>query len=105
MNKTSFSIIDDKSDDTTCRLILKGPANAATADILKRKLDEVLKTGCKRIILNMQEVPFLASVGIRVLLMFYKISSGRGIGFFIENPSDNVKNVLGMVALDEMLLK
>ena len=105
MIDTNLSIIEDLSKDKTNRLIIKGPVSSSNASILQHKLDETLKEGYKRIILNMREVSFLASGGIRVLLMYYKIANGRGSSFFIEDPSENVKNVLGMIALDEMLLK
>ena len=105
MSDNKFSIIEDKSGEKTSRLMVKGPASSLNAEVLQRKLDEVLKSGAKLIIVNMQDVSFLASGGIRVLLMYYKISRGRGIDFFIEAPSENVRNVLGMVALDEMLLR
>ena len=108
MTDTNLSITEnteDKSDNATSKLFLKGRITSSDTDILKRKLDEVLKAGCERIVLNMQDISFLASGGIRVLLMYYKIASSRGSSFYIEKPSENVKNVLGMVALDEMLLK
>ena len=104
MGETKLSVIEEITDSKTGKLIVKGSVSSGNTDILHRKLDEALKARHKRIILNMREVSFLASGGIRILLMYYKIAKGRGISFFIEDPSDNVKNVLGMVALDEMIL-
>ena len=105
MADSKFSICEDRSGNKTIKLILNGSASSSNADILHHKLDDILKSGYKSIIINMKDVSFLASGGIRVLLMFYKISMGRGISFYIEDPSENVKNVLGMAALDEMMLK
>ena len=73
--------------------------------ILKQKLDEARSKRKKHIIVNMQQVPFLSSGGIRVLLMYYKIMNAENGSFFVENPSENVQNVLGMTALEELLLK
>ena len=104
MGDNNFSIFEDNADDKSCRLILKGRITSDTAAILGRKLDEVIKTK-NRIVLNMQQVSFLSSGGIRVLLMYYKITKGQGGSFYVESPSNNVVNVLGLIALDEMLLK
>ena len=97
-------ISESKTAADAAKLVLKGRVNTESANILHRKLDEAYKN-YKHIVLNMQQVPFLSSGGIRVLLMYYKIANARGGSFFIEDPSENVMNVLGMVALDEMMLK
>ena len=103
MSDEKLLIFENKTGDSL-KIILKGRINADSASILQRKLDESSKEN-RHIILNMQNVPFLSSGGIRVVLMFYKILKANGGSFFIENPSDNVKNVLGMTALEELLLK
>ena len=105
MVNNSLSITEEMSDNKTIKLIIKGPISSSNAEILQRRLDKELKANWKRIIINMQDVSILASGGIRVLLMYYKISSGRNISFYLEKPSESVRNVIGMVALDEMLLK
>ena len=105
MIDNSLSISEEISDNKAIKLIIKGPVSSSNAEILKRRLDKDLNAGWKRIILKMQDVSILASGGIRVLLMYHKIFSGRGISFYIEDPSESVRNVIGMVALDEMLLK
>ena len=105
MAESRFSITEDKSDSKTGKLIIKGPVSAANADILNNTIEKVLKSECKCIVLNMREVSFLASGGIRVLLKYHKQSKSLNFSFHIEAPSENVRNVLGMVALDEMLLK
>ena len=103
-SKDEFSIKIEKTDPKTCRLILEGRITSVTSNMLNRRLDEIYKD-YKCIILNMQAVSFLSSGGIRVLLMYFKILKGNGGSFYIEKPSENVKNVLGLVALDEMLLR
>ncbi|MCL2441308.1 MAG: STAS domain-containing protein [Treponema sp.] len=100
----NFSIqVEDINADKS-KLIVKGRITSDSANTLNKKLDEVYKDK-KHVILNMQDVAFLSSGGIRVLLMTYKMANGRGCSFFIEKPSENVINVLGMVSLDVMLLK
>ena len=83
---------------------LKGRINAANADILLYKLETALNEGYINIIVNMSQIEYLSSVGIRVILKIYKKASEAGGKFNIERPSDNVRNVIGMVALKEMLV-
>ena len=104
MCKDDFSVTEEKIDPKSCRFVLQGRITSVTSNILNRKLEEASKD-YKRIILNMQKVLFLSSGGIRILLMYYKIMKNSGGSFCIESPSENVRNVLGMVALNEMLLK
>ena len=64
-----------------------------------------MDAGYTNIIANMTQVSYLSSSGIRVLLSTFKKALKLEGQFRIERPSENVKNVLGIAALDEMLLK
>jgi anti-anti-sigma factor len=87
------------------KFILKGRVNAASADSLEYKLETALNEGQTNLIVNMSQVEYLSSVGIRVILKIYKKAAEGGGKFSVERPSENVKNVLGMVALKEMLVQ
>ena len=104
MSNDDFSIVESEVNPKTCKLTLNGRITSVTSIVLNHKLDEAYKN-YSHIILNMQRVMFLSSGGIRILLTYFKILSGSGGSLLIENPSENVRNVLGMVALNEMLLK
>jgi len=97
--------ITKEEDNGSVRFILNGRVNTTTANILQFKLDGAVDKGHKLIIANMANVKFLSSSGIRVLLAAYKKAAKQGSRFRIEYPSENVRNVLGMTALDELLLK
>ena len=97
--------INEENDSEVFKLFVKGRVNSLSSNVLQHNLNEAFRTGRKNIIVNMMEVAFLSSAGIKVLLMFYKKAKAEGGSFYIENPSENVINVLGMTALDDMLLK
>jgi len=90
--------------DGICKMTARGRVDTNTADTLLYKLENALKEGQKAIILNMSQIEYLSSVGIRVILKIYKQAEEAGGTFKIERPSEIVKNVLGMVALKEMLV-
>jgi len=91
-------------DNGIYKVMAKGRIDGNSADLLLEKLEEALKNGHKTIILNMSHVEYLSSIGIRVILKIYKQAFEESGTFNIERPSEIVRNVLGMVALQEMLV-
>ena len=100
-----FSFIKDSEYGGTRHFVLKGRIFANEAAYMERELDHALWLGCKRIVIDMSLVKVFTSGGIRVILATYKKIKATGGTLQIEAPSENVKNVIGMVALDELLLK
>ena len=107
MSKDTFSVTEEKGAQGSgfSRFVVAGHITSANADILQHKLSVAYDAGRKQMIVNMRQVPFLSSGGIRVLLMFYKRAKKEGGSFHIEDPSDNVVGVLGMTALEDLLIK
>jgi len=96
--------IKEEKNTGVYKFILKGRVNASSADILLYKLETAINDGRKNIIVNMTQVEYLSSVGIRVILKIYKQVTEAGGKFNIERPSEIVKNVLGMVALKQLVI-
>ncbi|WP_461246657.1 STAS domain-containing protein [Treponema sp. R6D11] len=90
--------------DGVCKISVKGRIDSNSADLFLEKLETAIEEGQKNIILSMFHVQYLSSIGIRIILKIYKKLSEEGGSFKIEHPSEIVKNVLGMVALQEMLI-
>jgi len=103
MNSQDFSMRKEKNE-ATVRFIISGRVNVYNAPMIQAEIEEELKLGNNKIILNMCQVYFLSSAGIRVILMMHKKATEANGSFGIEQPSENVKNVLGMTALEEMLI-
>jgi len=99
-----FVITLEESEDSL-RLTAKGHVNAINSTALQYELEEAIGKGQSNIVLNMTQVDFLSSSGIRVILKTYKSMDKAGGQFRIERPSEVVKNVLGMTALEGMLLR
>ena len=103
MKEPDLEITKEKENGIT-RFILKGRISLTTAPTMQFKLDEAMKNGEMKIVLNMLQVSFLSSAGIRIILKTHKKATENGGSFGIEDPSENVRNVLGMTALDELLI-
>ena len=104
MNNTDLEITEEKTPEGI-KFSIKGYINSVNADKLQNKLQKAMNDGEKNIVLNMLWVEFLSSAGIRIILKAYQEANNAGGTLGIEKPSQNVKNVLGMVALGEMLIK
>jgi anti-anti-sigma factor len=102
--KDEALVITESESGGVYRIVAKGRVDSNSADSLLFTLENALKKEHKTIILNMLQVEYLSSVGIRVILKIYKQAKDSGGDFKIEKPSEIVKNVLGMVALNEMVL-
>jgi anti-anti-sigma factor len=96
--------ITESINDDICKFTAKGRIDSNSADKLLEKLEDALKNGKKKLILNMAQVDYLSSIGVRVILKIFKQATEEGGTFNIERPSKIVKNILGMVALKEMLV-
>jgi anti-sigma B factor antagonist len=96
--------ITESINDEICKFTAKGRIDSNSADKLQEKLENALNNGQKKLILNMSQVEYLSSIGVRVILKTFKQAAESGGTFNIEKPSKIVKNILGMVALKEMLV-
>ena len=102
-DKTGISIYASRYDKYII-IELGGRIDSQNAGILQEYIDTLTDDRWTHIILSMQEVKFLSSNGIRTIITTYKKLNDTG-SFYITNPSTNVENVLGMVALERLLLK
>ena len=99
-----FTISESACPGGAVRLTVMGRITSNQAEILEKRLFEILEGDFPTVIINMEKVQFLSSVGIRTLLSAHKKAKERDGALYIERPSENVKNVIGMVALDMMLM-
>ena len=106
MSDEKFTITEVKKKNRRAVVfIIKGRVNSDNAASLEFKINETMREGENNIVLDMSEVDYLTSNGVRVILKGYKKASESGGLLKIENPSENVRNVLSIAALDEMLIK
>jgi len=90
--------------DGFIELRAKGRLDGYWADHLSKALDDVMRQGDHRIRLNLSEVDYISSLGIRVLVQYYqKLSSING-SFSVTEPSPNVRKVIKMVGLEATLM-
>ena len=105
MTKDNFVMTKEKDKaQGIIKFSVAGRINSKNSSVLKFKLEDSLKFGETNIVLNMADVQFLSSDGIRIILSTHKEAERVGGKFRIEEPSQTVRNVLGMVALNDLLI-
>ena len=105
MKNETFEITKEKNAKTgVTRFTIKGRINSKTSPVLKHKLEDALNYGEINIVLNMLQVAYLSSDGIRIILRIFKEAEKLGGSLKIELPSEMVRNVIGMVALNDLLI-
>src|SRR5262245_34598892 len=88
----------------TLELRISGRLDAYWADHLSKELQEVLRGGADRVRLNMAEVSFLSSAGMRVLLVYFQQLKAMDGSLSISRPSEPVKQVLELAGFDALFL-
>lgn len=85
-------------------LKMKGRLDAYWSDHLSKELSNILREGADHILLDLSEVHYISSAGIRVLLDYYQQLKGIQGHFGIAQISENAKSVLDMSGLSTLLL-
>ena len=84
-------------------LKLKGRLDASWCEHVSSAISAAIHDGSHQIILNMAEVNYISSAGIRVLMTFYKQLKNIGGDFIVAAPSAEVKGILELTGLGKVL--
>ena len=103
MKNEDFIITKEDVPEAT-RLTITGRVDSINADKFQYKLNEALSNKKANIIINMLNVDYLCSSGIRVILKAYKDARENGGTLGIENPSESVRKLLVITSLDKTLI-
>ncbi|MGH9591513.1 MAG: STAS domain-containing protein [Bryobacteraceae bacterium] len=96
--------ITTKAVNGAIEVHLQGRLDGYWADHLSRSLEETMRGGHHHVRLNMSEIVYLSSLGIRVLVSFYKKVQAVEGTFVVSGASEEVRKVLDMVGLSARLI-
>lgn len=71
-----------------------GEVDAASADVLRAAIFEAIDGGQSSLAVNMSEVTFIDSSGLRVLIAGFKAAETAGGALTVQAPSDAVVRLL-----------
>jgi anti-anti-sigma factor len=84
-------------------LRLTGRIDATWAEHLSSTIEKAVRGGAHRVVLNFAGVEYISSLGIRVLVVQYKLLKSVKGSLQITNPSEFCRNILTTVGLAEMI--
>ena len=90
-----------KQDDKTLYLTLAGHLDTLSAPQLEAELKSSLD-GADSLVLDLADLDYISSAGLRVLLSAHKRMSGKG-GMKVRNVNEVVQEVFSVTGFDDIL--
>jgi len=84
-------------------LALRGELDLANAPLLQSEIENSEIVAAPMVVLDLQELEFIDSSGLRVLLAAHDRSRQRGQGFAVTRGSEQVQRLLSITGVDEHL--
>jgi len=91
-----------KKEDVFTIIFVSGEIDAVTCERLQKKIDELIDNENKCLILDLADVNYISSAGLRVILATAKKLYSDGV-FVITNPKPSVYEILDMVGLSNII--
>lgn len=88
-----LSVTSSAAGDHTV-ISVAGEVDAASADVLRAAITDVIDGGQSTVAVDMSDVSFIDSSGLRVLIAGYKAAAGAGGALTVQAPSDPVTRLL-----------
>jgi anti-sigma B factor antagonist len=92
---TEFSLDEHPVDDGVLRLAVSGEVDIASSEVLADAIRTAIKKwSVAEVIVDLDQVTFLDSTGISVLVAGYNLAADYGVAYFVVNPHDLVRRTL-----------
>src|SRR4029434_5197858 len=85
-------------------LQVRGRLDGYWADHLAQSLDDAVREGTRNLRLNLSEVSYLSSAGIRVLVRAHKQLSAIQGSVSVSQPSEAVRSILQLTGLMDLFI-
>ncbi len=87
-----MEVFNEKKDGITC-LKVEGRLDAGAAPIFEKAIISAIKEDSSRLIVNLAELAYISSAGLRVLLVGAKEIKAKGGKMVLASPNESVKKV------------
>ena len=82
-----------EQNDALAKITLSGELDASTASLFKEKIENAAAAGIKKLVLMMQELEYMASAGLRILI-FAKQKMGTDVDIYLIAPQKMVMDTI-----------
>ena len=94
--------ITENKTANSLELVISGRLDTGTAPELEAKLKQIAKD-TQTLYLNLQNIQYISSAGLRVVLLAHKLMLPTGGRMIIRSPSAFCKQVLEATGMDSIL--
>lgn len=98
-----MQITIDQTDDGMM-LRLEGRLDAATSPTVGKSLQEALEQGIGVLLIDMSQVAYVSSAGLRIILMAAKTSKASATGFALFGLQPAVREVFDVSGFSKILI-
>jgi anti-anti-sigma factor len=92
-------LITSTPDGSECVVTLVGELDPHTSPLLEREIDEGLSGGAQRLVLDLAELRFIDSSGLRVIIKAYKELEKRGGELILRSPNETAMRLFEITDL------
>jgi anti-anti-sigma factor len=85
------------------KIKLSGELDALTASIFKTEVDKAASQGAKRLVLLLQDLEYMSSAGLRVLI-FAKQKMGANTDIYVVGAQKTVEETLKKTGFDQSVI-
>lgn len=96
-------VMQEEKNGNSWVIKIQGRLDALSAPIAERRIFQLIENGCKGFVLNLSEVDYLSSAGMRMLLSTTKKLKGVSGKVVLCKITPNVLDVLKMSGFDYVL--
>lgn len=84
-------------------IVPKGEVDISTATIFRSALEEAYKEEKANIILDFEQLRYMDSTGLGVIIGAYSRMRDKGDSIILRNPRENIQKLLRITNLDKLL--
>jgi anti-sigma B factor antagonist len=99
----AFSVTSKMLKDGTAELILVGELDASVANEFKAAVEKAAAEKAKKLVLNMKDLEFMSSAGLRVLV-FAKQKMGSDVDIYVIATQDAVRDTIEMTGFHHSVI-
>lgn len=97
-----FGLEEDRQGDTAI-LTVSGELDLRTSPELEDRLRGAFDTGAELVILDLRQIEFMDSTGLRTLLAAHQLAHESGRRFALVRGADQVERVLTLTGVRDLL--
>jgi anti-anti-sigma factor len=100
---TEFKVERSQISNSACRLSVTGELDLATVPKLEDEANKALLDGAKRIEIDLANLGFIDSTGLRMFLQLNERAASEGWSLLMVKPSEPVRTILQITGAGDEL--